>query len=143
MLRPQQVAAQIPNPLHPHCQCRALCPLQAAYRYLTIHAHPHMSSSILIYLRAHFPLQLVIWQGSVMHMPIVSKLCTLHVHHPTHLRPNQSAAMDEKFWPPPRSQTLAKTRTRILLELLHRLPLSCNHNQQFWPPPRSQTLPKT
>jgi hypothetical protein len=111
MLRPQQVAAQIPNPLHPHCQCRALCPLQAAYRYLTIHAHPHMSSSISIYLRAHFPPQLVIWQGSVMHMPIVSKLCTLHVHHPTHLRPNQSAAMDEKFWPPPRSQTLAKTRT--------------------------------
>ncbi|KAG1739592.1 hypothetical protein EDB19DRAFT_1711003 [Suillus lakei] len=102
MLRPRHAPVQIPNHqlqhqcLHMHqcCPCRApsLFPLQGVCRRLTTHAHPRMLLlSILTYLQARFPLQLVIWPGSVMHMPVDSRLCSsVQAHHPTYLPPTHS-----------------------------------------------------
>ncbi|KAG1717801.1 hypothetical protein EDB19DRAFT_1807389, partial [Suillus lakei] len=84
---------------------------------------------------------LVIWPGSVMRMPIDSRLCSsVQVHHPTHLPPthsqqhNQLLVTGEKFQPLLlQSQILPKMRPRSLSEWLHRLRLPLNRKKA---PPR-------
>lgn len=83
MLRPQQVAAQIHNPLHPYCPCRA----PSAAGSIPISYHSYLSSYVVIDFNIPSSSLSISTRDlarlSDAHQSI--RNCTFHVPHPTHL----------------------------------------------------------